>query len=157
MNLVLPPGGTRGTELPRVLRPIVRAMMGTGGLMFRLGVRVQGRPLLRLSTVGARSGKRRETVLGWFPSQPDRTDSWIVVASNAGSARHPAWAHNLAKNPDKARADLGQGEMGVDVELLAGDEREAVWNQVVDMAPGYESYRQKTDRQIPIFRLTPRP
>lgn len=125
--------------------------------MFRLGGKVQGRPLLRLSTVGARSGKRREAVLGWFPSESDRRDSWIVVGSNAGSARHPGWAHNLAKSPDKASVDLGEGEIAVDVELLAGAERESAWNRVVDMAPGYGAYREKTDRQIPIFRLTRQP
>ena len=151
--LALPPGGTRGVELPRAVRPLVRAMMWTGGLMFRLGVKVQGRPLLRLSTVGTRSGLRREAVLGWFPEN-SRPETWVVVASNAGSARHPGWAYNLAKNPDEAKVDLGEGELAVDVQLLAGAEREAVWNRVVDMAPGYGSYREKTDREIPIFRLT---
>lgn len=126
-----------------------------GSLLFRLGVKIQGRPLLRLITVGARSGKRREAVLGWFPS--DRADSWIVVASNSGSARHPGWAYNLAQNPEKAWVDVGGGEIPVDVELLAGTERESVWNRVVDMAPGYGSYLAKTDREIPIFRFTGRP
>jgi deazaflavin-dependent oxidoreductase (nitroreductase family) len=79
-----------------------------------------------------------------------------VVASNAGSARHPGWAHNLAKYPDQARVDIGDGETAVDVELLAGAERESTWNGVVNTAPGYGAYRQKTDREIPIFRLTRR-
>jgi deazaflavin-dependent oxidoreductase (nitroreductase family) len=130
--------------------------MWTGGVMFRLGMKVQGRPLLRLSTVGARSGQRRESFLGWFPSESDRAEAWIVVASNAGSARHPGWAYNLAKYPDQARVDIGDGEIAVDVELLAGAERESIWNRVVNTAPGYGAYREKTDREIPIFRLTRR-
>ena len=122
--------------------------------MFRLGVKVQGRPLLRLETVGARSGQRRNSVLGWFPSESD--ESWFIVGSNAGSARHPGWAHNLAANPDAARIDLGNGEFGVDAGLVHGADRESVWNRVVELAPGYGSYLEKTDREIPIFRLTRR-
>ena len=155
MVLELPPSGTRGAELPKVLRPLVRAMMGTGRLMFRFGAKVQGRPLLRLRTVGARTGKGREAVLGWFPGT-ERSESWIVVGSNAGSARHPGWAHNLAKNPDQAMVDVGSGMTAVDIELLDGEERQSAWDRVVDMAPGYGAYLEKTDREIPIFRLTPR-
>lgn len=153
--LELPSRGTRGVELPKALRPLVRAMMGAGRLMFRVGLKVQGRPLLRLLTGGALSGKQREAVVGWFPDDAN-ADSWIVVASNAGSARHPGWAHNLAKNPDKAMVDAGRGPTRVDVELLGGEERESAWGRVVELAPGYGAYLAKTDREIPIFRLTRR-
>ena len=153
--LDLPPSGTRGAELPKAVRPVLKAMMGTGGLMFRLGMKIQGRPLLRLSTVGARSGKRRMAVLGWFPDGT-RSDSWQVVGSNAGSARHPGWAHNLVRNPDHVTVDVGEGPTAVDVELLGGEERRSAWDRVVEMAPGYGYYLEKTDREIPIFRLTRR-
>lgn len=123
--------------------------------MFRLGIKIQGRPLLRLITVGARSGKRRQTVLGWFPDDR-RPESVLVVASNAGSARHPGWAHNLVANPGQAMVDLGEGEVAVDAELLSAEERASAWAKVVELAPGYGSYTEKTDREIPIFRLTPR-
>jgi len=124
----------------------------TGSLMWRLGAKVQGRPLLRLTTKGAKSGKRRETVLGWF-SDGDQDASWFVVASNTGSARHPAWAFNIAKNPSGALVDLGDGEFPVEAELLTGAERASVWSQVVELDPGYGRYVEKTDREIPIFRL----
>ena len=153
-ELELPPSGTSGVELPAVLRPVVRAMMGTGGLMFRLGMKIQGRPLLRLTTTGARTGRRRTAVLGWFPAD-DGSGSWIVVASNGGSARHPGWAYNLAKDPAGATADVGEGPVAVSAQLITGPERETVWKRIVEMAPGYGPYGQKTDREIPIFRLTP--
>ncbi len=124
--------------------------------MFRFGAKVQGRPLLRLTTKGAKSGKRRETVLGWF-SDGDRDDSWFVVASNAGSARHPAWAFNLVKNPGDVLVDFGDGEFPVGTELLTGAERDSVWSQVVELAPGYGRYLKQTDREMPIFRLIRRP
>lgn len=154
-EIELPPSGTRGTEVPRPIRPLLRLLMGTGDLMFRVGIKVQGRPLLRLKTIGARTGKPRPAVLGWFPDA-EESNAWVVVASAAGSPRHPGWAHNLARNPDAATVDVGDGEVPVDVELLTGPEREAVWDRVVHMAPGYSRYTEKTDRELPIFRLTAR-
>jgi deazaflavin-dependent oxidoreductase (nitroreductase family) len=132
---------------------MARAFGGLGTLLFRSGVKVQGQSLLRLRTVGARTGRIRHTILGWFP---DREGSWIVVASNAGGRRHPGWAFNLAKSPAEARVDLGEGEVDVVAELLTGADRESVWEMVVDRSPGYGRYLEKTDRQIPLFRLTAR-
>jgi deazaflavin-dependent oxidoreductase (nitroreductase family) len=66
-------------------------------------MRVQGRPLIEVETVGARSRSRRHLVVGSFPEiSATLPSSWVVVASNFGSARHPAWFLNLAKNPDQA-------------------------------------------------------
>jgi deazaflavin-dependent oxidoreductase (nitroreductase family) len=94
-------------------------------------------------------------VLGWFADE-NNDGSVFVVASNAGSARHPAWAFNLARNPGEALVDLGDGDFPVEVELLTGAEREPVWSQVVELAPGYGRYLEKTDRELPIFRLSRR-
>jgi deazaflavin-dependent oxidoreductase (nitroreductase family) len=152
VSIELPPAGTKGTEIPKALRPLIKAMMGTGNLMFRFGAKVQGRPLLKLTTVGARTGKQREVVLGWFPDD-NRPDSWLVVASNAGSARHPGWAFNLARNPGRVEVDIGEGDIPVSVEMLVGEEHETVWKRVVETAPGYGTYMTKTDRKMPIFRL----
>ena len=96
----------------------------------------------------------RETVLGWFAD--DRDHSWIVVASNGGAAPHPGWAHNLAAYPDRARIDLGDGEIPVTAELITGSERQEVWDRIVELAPGYGKYTEKTDREIPLFRLVRR-
>lgn len=133
----------------------MRGMSGMGNLMMRFGVKIQGQPLLRLVTTGAKTGKRRETVLAFFVDE-DTEDAWLVVASNGGSARHPGWAFNLATNPTEAFVDLGEGDIAVDAGLLSGEERQAVWDRVVDLAPGYGRYVEKTDREIPIFRLARR-
>lgn len=151
----LPPSGTRGVEIPKFAQAIFKATSFLGDLMFRAGGKVQGRPLLRLGTVGARTGKPRRTVLGWFPDET-REDAWIIVASNAGSARHPAWAYNLVKRPGSATVDAGDGELPVSVELLSGAERDRVWKRIADSSSGYGRYEEKTDREIPLFRLTPR-
>lgn len=154
MSLQLPPTGTYGPEIPKFARRMMRMTSGIGTLMFRLGVKVQGRPLLVLTTVGARSGKKRTTVLGWFPAVASN-ESWIVVASAAGSARHPGWAYNLAKHPDRATVDAGDGPIDVGADLLTGVERDDTWARVVELAPGYGSYTAKTDRELPLFRLRP--
>ena len=155
MEIELPPSGTRGIEMPGFIRPIIKAMMGTGDIMFRRGWKIQGRPLLRLTTIGARTGRPRQTILGWFPDDQG-ANSWRIVASNGGAARHPAWAFNLAKNPDSATIDVGEGDIAVTAELLSGTERDMAWDQVVALAPGYGRYTTKTDRELPIFRLSAR-
>jgi len=135
--------------------------------MFRLAggwMRIQGRPLLQLTTVGAKTGQRRHTTLGYFPdtgggagtADAGKGDSWLIVASAAGSAKHPAWYANLAKNPDKVWVELGP-ERGrvrqVRPESLKGKERARAWEEVVRLAPGYGKYAEQTDRVIPIVRL----
>jgi deazaflavin-dependent oxidoreductase (nitroreductase family) len=152
-ELDLPPSGTRGVEIPGPVRLLIKAMSWTGDLMFRFGMKVGGQPLLRLSTVGARTGKRRHVVLGWFHDE-ERPGSRLIVASNGGAAQHPGWAYNMAKNPDQVAVDVGDGEYPVEVEVLEGDDRERAWNRVVGRSRGYGRYTEKTDREIPVFRLS---
>lgn len=132
--------------------------MGLSHLAFRIlgdRMKVQGQPLLMLNTVGARSGEKRQTMLGRF-DDPGRPGSWLVVGSGAGSARHPSWCHNLVKNPNEVSVTIGKQVISVDPESLEGVERGAAWNRVVSRAPGYGKYEETTDRQIPIIRLTPK-
>jgi deazaflavin-dependent oxidoreductase (nitroreductase family) len=138
--------------------PLVAAFTGLGRLAYRLmgdRMRVQGRPLLILETVGARSGRARSAILGWFPAVSDTAgESWLVVASYGGAARHPAWYLNLARNPDKVWVQVGDRKVKVRPESLKGAERARAWERVVQLAPGYAGYQEKTDRVIPIVRLT---
>ncbi len=117
-------------------------------------MKVRGQPLLLLTTVGARTGKRRHTVLARF-EDPAHPGAWLVVGSGAGSTRHPGWCHNLAKNPDQVWISVDKQEIEVDPESLPGAEREDAWKRVVSQFPGYGKYEKTTDRQIPIIRLTP--
>ena len=158
MSVEVTPGGTRGFRPPKMPGPLVAAFTGLGRLAYRLmgdRMRVQGRPLLILETVGARSGRSRSAILGWFPdvSDPAR-ESWLVVASYGGAARHPAWYLNLARNPDKVWVQVGDRKVKVRAESLKGAERVQAWERVVQLAPGYARYQEKTDREIPIVRLS---
>jgi deazaflavin-dependent oxidoreductase (nitroreductase family) len=157
MSIVVPPGGTRGFEFPGFARALMRVMQRPYLLAFRRfgdRMRVQGRPLIELGTVGAKSGSRRHAVLGSFPEIAAAVpSSWIVVASNAGSARHPAWFLNLAKHPDQVWITSGKRQIKVRPETLEGAERDRAWQEITSLAPGYARYLEITDRVIPIVRL----
>jgi deazaflavin-dependent oxidoreductase (nitroreductase family) len=165
MTVEITPRGTRGWEPPRPLLGATTRLQVR--LYHRFGdrMRVQGRPVLLLTTRGAKTGKVRQTVLCWFPdpdsdhSEGDTDDtadgdtSWLVVASAASAAKHPAWYVNLARHPDHAAIEIGGRQVKVEPESLRGAERAAAWRQVVAQAPGYAAYQEKTDREIPIVRL----
>src|SRR5687767_6053134 len=151
--------GTRGAGLP-VLPPWALKIFHAVNLgMFRLGgkwIRIQGRPLLLLTTVGAKTGQQRRSTLGYFPDSTGGTSgtggtggtgttSWLVVAAAAGAAKHPAWYFNLAKNPDQVWVELDRVHR-VQPESLRGEERERAWAEVVRLSPGYKKYAEQTDR-----------
>src|SRR5437868_2144464 len=102
MSIVVPPRGTRGSGLPKGVRVMMRVMQGPFHFAFRRfgdRMKVAGRPLVELETVGGMTGTTRYALLGSFPdASAERAgdsrasnERWIVVASNGGSARHPAW------------------------------------------------------------------
>lgn len=114
--------------------------------------KMMGFPTILLTTVGARSGVERTHVLGGFA---DGDDAWLVVASNGGAPTHPAWFINLAKNHDRIWIEIGNRKLRVVAESLKGSEREAALGRVAAVAPRYGGYQKKTDREIPVIRLTP--
>ena len=152
MSIELTPNGTRGVEFPRFARAMMRALAPVSAGFFRLAgrrMRVQGRPLLLLTTVGAKSGKQRQTILGWF----DDPRGKLIVASNSGATRHPAWFVNMARDPGRVWVELDGRTTKVRPESLRGEERAAAWRRIVSLAPGYGGYATKTDREIPVIRL----
>jgi deazaflavin-dependent oxidoreductase (nitroreductase family) len=114
---------------------------------------LNGQPLTLLTTIGAKSGERRETLVNRFPDGESQT-SWVVTATAGGSATHPAWFLNLAKHPDQVWVEIGERQIKVKPESLSGADREAAWQRIVSLAPSFGSYPDKTDRQIPVVRLT---
>ncbi len=111
-----------------------------------------GFPVVLLTTVGAKTGTEHTHVLGGFP---DGEDAWLVIASKGGSATHPHWFHNIAKNPDKVWIQVGNRKVRANVESLQGTERESAYARVVAVAKNYGDYLKKTDREIPVLRVTP--
>jgi deazaflavin-dependent oxidoreductase (nitroreductase family) len=149
MTVRVPRGGTRGLRLPRLLARIGNRMMLRN---FRRGdARTQGGiQTVMLETVGAKSRQPRHAVLGFLP---DGHDAWLVIASLAGTARNPAWLHNLAAQP-QATIQFDDGRrVQVRAETLEGTDLAAAWKRIEREAPEYPKYKTKTDREIAIVRL----
>ena len=156
MSVTVPPAGTRGSRFPKFPGPIARLMSRMQTAMFRRqhGMRTQGGvPAFILETIGARTGEVRRAVVGYLEDGPD---AWLIIASLAGSARNPAWLHNLAANP-YATVELGDGRrVKVEATTLAGPELEAAWQRITVEAPEYAKYLDVTDRRVPVLRLVAR-
>ena len=143
--------GTRGAR-----QPSGRLMVWLNHLMARRirrrgGGKFLGFNALVLTTVGRKSGAERTNPVGWFPGQDG---IWLIVASAAGAAGNPAWYYNLAANPDRVHIDLEGERIAVTAEQLHGPERTEAWEQIVAAAPRFAQYQVKTDRELPIIRLT---
>ena len=156
MAIELTPKGTHGMEFSKAARRIIGAMRGLSAAAYRLlgsRMQMQGVPFLLLETVGARTGKRRRALLPRF--QDTRPGTWLVTATALGSARHPAWYFNLANDPDDVWVEVDHRRLKVRAESLTGVESDEAWRRIVAAAPRFGAYRQKTDRVIPVVRLTP--
>lgn len=121
-------------------------------LSHRLGAkRMDGQPVVMLTTRGARSGELRSTPVMAFP---EGEDAWLVVGSQAGSARHPAWVVNMARHPDEVWIEIDGRRLRVTATSLQGDERATAWASIVERSSRFGGYQAKTDREIPVIRLS---
>jgi deazaflavin-dependent oxidoreductase (nitroreductase family) len=145
------PAGTHGTRRPpRLLGKIFTPLMVR--IHRRGSDRFQGMDLLYLTTVGARSGQRRTTPVARFD---DGGGGWVVVASAGGTTQHPGWYHNIVAQPEQVWAEVGGTTHHVTVDQLEGEARERAWAHVRETAPRFHGYETKTDRVLPVLRLTP--
>jgi deazaflavin-dependent oxidoreductase (nitroreductase family) len=110
---------------------------------------LQGKPIILLTSVGAKTGKLRKTPL----MRIEHNGEYAVVASRGGAPTHPVWYWNLAKNP---HVELQDGSVKRDYRAreVSGDERAVWWERAVEAWPAYADYQTKTDRIIPVFVLT---
>jgi deazaflavin-dependent oxidoreductase (nitroreductase family) len=156
----LTPRGTRGSSVFQKAPWQMAILSAVNVAFYRLmgrRIRIQGRPLLLLTTVGAKTGQRRQTPLGWFDDDPPRKDAWLIVASAGGAPAHPGWYVNLARKPNDASIEVDGQHIAVAPQSLQGTERERAWSRIVALAPAYGKYAVTTDREIPVVRLTRRP
>ena len=135
--------------LTRLFALHAAAYRATGG---RIGHRLPGLPqMLLLDHVGARSGRVRSTPLVYAGDG----ENLILVASKGGHPRHPAWFHNLCAHPDTT-VQVGAQRRAVRARIAGPGERERLWALAVAEYRGFETYRDRTDREIPIVVLEPR-
>ncbi|MCT7658326.1 nitroreductase family deazaflavin-dependent oxidoreductase [Mycobacterium deserti] len=115
----------------------------------KVGGQFEGFPLLLLHSTGAKSGEKRINPIAYF----EIDDRIYVVGSAAGRDASPSWVFNLRAYP-QASIEIGADPpKTVTAHELPPDERDRIYEIVVQRAPGFGEYQQKTDRVIPVFEL----
>src|SRR5439155_18791500 len=107
-----------------------------------------GRPLLLLTTIGAKSGQRRTTPLMYVPDG----DRLLVIASNAGAPSHPDWYRNLLAHP-QVTVEVGADTFDASAAVLKGAERQQLWDKIVASYPFFAEHQAKITREIPLVAL----
>jgi deazaflavin-dependent oxidoreductase (nitroreductase family) len=111
---------------------------------------LRGRPIIVLTSVGAKTGKLRKTAL----MRVEHDGVYAVVASMGGAPKHPVWYYNLKQNPHVELQDCAT-KRDYTAREVTGDEKSIWWERAVEAWPDYANYQRKTDRQIPVFVLEP--
>jgi deazaflavin-dependent oxidoreductase (nitroreductase family) len=111
---------------------------------------LQGKPIIVLTSVGAKSGRLRKNAL----MRVEHDGAYAVVASKGGAPQHPSWYFNLVANPHVELQD-GAAKRDYRARLVTGGERELWWARANEVWPAYDGYQAKTQREIPVFVLEP--
>ena len=117
----------------------------------KVGGHFEGKTLLLLHTIGAKSGQERINPTAYVKD----ADRYVIIASKGGSPTNPDWYYNLTANP-LATVEVGTETFQVRTEVTEEPERTRLYNKMVEMMPGFDDYRRKTTRVIPVFVLTPK-
>lgn len=141
----------RSSRLAKIAAPLEAPLINASGGRLRLNLAV---PMVVLTSLGAKSGERRETPLAYFTD----ADDVILIASNYGGTRHPAWYHNLRANP-KCELHIGpRGGSFVAKQVTDKADRDRLYGLAVDRLAGVFALHDKRSgeaRTIPVMRLTP--
>ncbi|HEY5247758.1 MAG TPA: nitroreductase family deazaflavin-dependent oxidoreductase [Dermatophilaceae bacterium] len=109
-----------------------------------------GLTVAELTTTGSVSGRPRKVRLLGFPME----DGFVVIASNFGRTRHPAWYHNLLTQPQAELAVHGRSQRVV-AELTTGRRRAQLWKRALTFFPGWREYQGRQEsREIGVFLLS---
>ncbi|GAA3247105.1 F420H(2)-dependent quinone reductase [Pseudonocardia petroleophila] len=114
-------------------------------------VDIKGRPVILLTTRGVKSGKLRKVPL----MRVEHDGEYAIVASLGGAPKHPVWYHNVKADPHVELQD-GTVTKDYDAQEITGEEKAIWWERGVAAFPDYADYQEKTDREIPVFKLTER-
>jgi F420H(2)-dependent quinone reductase len=117
----------------------------------RLGGKVGRAPVLLLTTTGRKSGEPRTCPVVYL----EDAGRWVVINTNAGNERVPAWSLNLKANPE-AEVEVGRGRRKVRARIAEGEERADLWRKHNEQYSGFNEYEKKLDRDIAVIVLDPR-
>lgn len=136
---------------------LLRKLMGGHAAVYKatkglVGHRFPGAPpTLLLDHVGAKTGRRRTSPLVYG----EDGGNLVLVASKGGYPKNPAWYYNLMANPDTT-VQVGSRHLPVHARVASAEERPRLWTLMVGVYSGYEAYRRRTEREIPLVVLEPR-
>ena len=124
---------------------VVKEFRENGG---KVGGMFEGRPMIIVHTIGAKSGTEREVPLVYF-GEGERI---FIFASKGGAPENPAWYHNLLANP-RVKIEVGDETFDVAARVLTGAERDEYYAKQVAQMPNFGDYERATTRVIPVIEL----
>ena len=127
-------------------QPIIEEFRSNGG---RVGGNFEGRPVLLLSTTGAKTGLRRVNPLMYLADG----ERWLVFATKGGNPKNPDWYHNLVANP-AVTIEVGTETVEGRAEVITGEERDRLYAKQAEAYPQFAEYERRTSRIIPVIALS---
>lgn len=115
----------------------------------QVGGYFSGAPMLLLHHIGARTGRERVNPLVYLRDGADM----VVAATKGGAPTNPDWYHNLRAHP-RVLVEVGTETFPVEAVEVTGTERDGLYRRLAQMRPAFAGYETKTDRVIPMVRLT---
>ena len=114
----------------------------------KVGGSFEGKTLLLLHTIGAKSQQERINPVACVMDG----DRLTVIASKAGAPTHPDWYFNVVANP-QVTVEVGTETFQAKATVAEEPERTRLYNRMVEVMPGFDDYRRKTTRVIPVIVL----
>jgi len=126
-------------------RQTIEEFRANGG---KVGGMWEGKPLLLLTTTGAKSGQRRTNPTMYLRDG----DRLLVFASRGGTPTNPDWYYNLLAHPE-VTVEVGAETYAATATVLSGEERDRLYAKQAGLYPQFAEYQAKTTRQIPVIAL----
>ena len=127
---------------------------GTDGHMYKVTIPQRGEitaPALLLTTTGRKSGQKRTAPVVYLRDG----ENVVVINTNAGNAKVPAWSLNLKANPE-GDVEVGRKRYPVRARIAEGEERERLWREHNEQYAGFDDYQEKLAREASVIVLEPR-
>jgi len=135
------------SEMNERNKMIIDEFRANGG---KVGGPFEGKSLLLLHTKGAKSGQERINPVACIKDG----DRLAVIASKGGAPTHPDWYYNVVANP-QVTVEVGTEKFQAVAKVAEEPERTRLYEKMVGMMPGFDDYRRKTTRVIPVIVLAP--
>jgi len=116
----------------------------------KVGGRFEGRTLLLLHTIGAKSGQERVNPVAYTRDD----ERYVIIASKGGAPDHPDWYYNILARR-VLTVEVGTETFQVIAKVAKEPERTRLFNKMVESFPGFDDYRRRTDRELPVIILKP--